>query len=105
MSRTYCSEVLSLAPTPRAQSQHPERSGVATDPPQPQVRVLLIVERVDGFFLQRLTDRGEHVGDTRHDTLDEAMSHAYCEYGAISDWTFCPDDADPLQFILAESDP
>lgn len=102
MSRTYCSEVLSLAAAPRAQSEHPSQSKVETD--SPQVKVLLIVERVDGFFLQRLTDRGEHVGDTQHDTLDEAMSYAYSEYDAISDWRFCPDDADPLLYIQAQPD-
>ena len=32
-----------------------------------------------------------------HDTLDEAMSYAYSQYDAISDWRFCPDDADPLE--------
>jgi hypothetical protein len=44
------------------------------------------------------------VGETRHDTLDEAMSDAYSEYGAISDGRFCPDDADPLEYIQAQSD-
>jgi hypothetical protein len=105
MSGTYCSEVLSPAPTPRAQCDHSNRSELATDLPRPQVKVLLIVERIDGFSLQRLTDRGKHLGDTLHDTMDEAMSQAYCEYGAISDWRFCPDDVDPLQYIQAQSAP
>ena len=73
--------------------------------PPSLVKILLIVERVDGFVLQRLADRGEHVGDTQHDTLDEAMSYAYSEYKAISDWRFCPDDVDPLEYILAQSNP
>jgi hypothetical protein len=64
-----------------------------------------MVERVNGFFLQRLTDRGEHVSETQHDTLDEAISYAYSEYGAISDWRFCPDDADPLQYMQGRSNP
>ena len=46
----------------------------------PQVKVLLIEARVDGFFLERLTDRGESVGSTQHDTMDEAMWQAYSEY-------------------------
>jgi hypothetical protein len=68
------------------------------------VKVLLIVERVEGFFLERLTERGEHVGATQHDTMDEAMSYAYSQYDAISDWRFCPDGADPLEYIRAQPD-
>jgi hypothetical protein len=58
---------------------------------------------VDGFFLERLTDRGQLVGDTQHDTLDDAMHQAYSEY-TISDWRLCPDDADPLEYIQAQFD-
>jgi hypothetical protein len=32
------------------------------------------------------------------------MGQAYSEYDAISDWRFCPDDADPLEYIKAQSD-
>ena len=64
--------------------------------------VLLIHERVEGFFLERLTDRGESVGTTQHDTMDEAMWLAYSEY-VLSDWTSCPDDADPLQYLRSQS--
>jgi hypothetical protein len=69
------------------------------------VTVLLIAERVAGFFLERFTDRGELVSETQHDTLDEAMSQAYSEYPAISDWRFCPDDANPLTYIQTRSRP
>jgi hypothetical protein len=31
--------------------------------------------------------------------MDDAMREAYSEYGPISDWRFCPDDADPLEYI------
>jgi hypothetical protein len=58
------------------------------------VKVLLIRERIEGFFLSRLTDRGEPTGETQHDTLDEAMSQGYSEYD-ITGWKFCPDDVDP----------
>jgi hypothetical protein len=68
------------------------------------VRVLLIDEKVEGFFLERLTDRGERVGTTQHDTMDEAMDQAYSEYEAISDWRFCPEDTDPLEYLSAQSD-
>jgi hypothetical protein len=58
---------------------------------------------VEGFFLKRLTDRGELVGTTQHDTMDEAMRQAYSEY-VLSDWRSCPDDGDPLEYIRTQSD-
>ena len=105
MSRTSCAEILSNAPTRSAQSESEDLSDVGTARPPAQVKVFLIAERVDGFFLERFTDRGEHVGDTQHDTLDEAMRQAYSEYDAISEWRLCPDDADPLEYIRAQSNP
>jgi hypothetical protein len=69
------------------------------------VKLLLIAQRVDGFFLERFTDRGDLVGSTQHETLDDAMYQAYSEYDAISDWRLCPDDADPLQYLHAHADP
>jgi hypothetical protein len=102
---TYCSEILSPAPNPRAQAEAGGLSDVGTGRPLPQVKILLIAERVDGFFLERLTDSGELLRATRHDTLDEAMRQAYSEYDAISDWRFCPDDADPLESVQRQSDP
>jgi hypothetical protein len=83
VNKTHCAEVLSRGP----------------------VRVLLIAERVEGFFLERLTERGELIGTTRHDTMDEAMDRAYSEYDEISDWRLCPDDADPLEYLREHSDP
>jgi hypothetical protein len=68
------------------------------------VKFLLVTERADGFFLERFTDRGELLGDSQYETLDEAMREAYSEY-VISSWRFCPDDADPLKYIQAQSDP
>jgi hypothetical protein len=70
----------------------------------PDVKVLLIREGPEGFFLERLTEDGGSAGDTQHDTLDEAMRHAYSEYDSISNWRFCPDDVDPLEYIRAPSD-
>ena len=101
----YCSAVLSPAPKPTAQAESGDPSDVGTGRPLPRSKVLLITERVAGFVLQRLTDRGEHVGDTQHDTPDEAMSYAYSEYDAISDWRSCPDDVDPLEYMRAQSNP
>jgi hypothetical protein len=102
LTSTRCAEVRSLAPTLGAGSESGGLSDVGTGR-LPQVKVLLIAERVDGFFLQRFTDRGELVGDTQHDTLDEAMWEAYSEY-VLSDWSCCPDDVDPLEYIRAQSD-
>jgi hypothetical protein len=80
MNRTRCAEVLSLSPASTAEPEDP--AGVRTGRPPPQVKVLLIAERVEGFFLARFTDRGELVGETQHDTLDEAMWQANSEYRA-----------------------
>jgi hypothetical protein len=99
-NRTHCAEVLSLAPTPTAQSESGYPYAVGTGRPRPQAKVLLIDARVDGFFLERLTDRGEPVGTTQHDTMDEAMWQAYSEY-VLSDWRLCPDGVDPLEYIRA----
>jgi hypothetical protein len=59
--------------------------------------------RVDGFFLERFTARGELVGETQHDTADEAEWQAYSEY-VLSDWRSCPEDVDPVAYIRAHSD-
>ena len=59
----------------------------------PGVKALRIVERVEGFFLQRFDERGESLGDLQFETMDEAMSHVYSEYRDITDWRPCPDDA------------
>jgi hypothetical protein len=50
-----------------------------------------------------LTDTGELEGETQYDTLDEAMWQAYSDY-VLSDWSFCPDGVDPLEYIRAQSD-
>ena len=65
----------------------------------PVVQVLLISQRPDGFFLQRWNERGEFVGQTRHDEMDDAMREAYADYGRLSGWRLCPDGADPLEYI------
>lgn len=87
MTRTDCAEVLSPA------TAAGEGSEAATP-----VKVLLIAEKVDGFFLERLTADGGHLRTTQHDTMDEAMQAAYAEY-VLSDWRRCPDDVDPLTYI------
>jgi hypothetical protein len=103
VTATRCAEVLSVATTPTAQAASGDLSGVTTGRSLPQVRVLLIAERVDGFFVERFTDSGELVSETQHETMDEAMQQVDSEYDAISEWRLCPDGADPLQYIRAQS--
>ena len=58
------------------------------------VRFLRIVERVEGFILQRFDAQRRSLGDLQFDTMDEAMGHVYAEYREISDWRFCRDGTD-----------
>jgi hypothetical protein len=95
--------VLSVNSSPSAQAESGDRSGAAIGQPRPQVKLLLIAERVDGFLVQGFTDSGELVAETRHETMDEAMQQVYSEYEAISEWRFCPDGVDPLGYIRAQS--
>lgn len=104
VSRTRCAEVLSSTPAARGQPEPADLSDAGTRRPPPPVKVLLIAERVDGFFLERLTEGGELVATTRHDTMDEAMDQVYSECDTISDWRLCPDDVDPLAYLRAHSD-
>jgi hypothetical protein len=64
----------------------------------PDAKVLLISQRPDGFYLERFSERGDFVRDTRYDELDDAMREAYSEYDPISAWRLCPDEADPLEY-------
>jgi hypothetical protein len=81
--RLHCAEVL---------------SPVAGEPVLPDVKALFIDVRVEGFFLERFNDRGELVGTTQHETMDEAMGQAYSEY-ELADWRSCPEDVDPLEYL------
>jgi hypothetical protein len=79
-------------------------SDVGTGPRSlPDVKALFIDVRVGGFFLERFNDRGELVGTTQHETMDEAMWQANSEY-EIPDWRSCPEDVDPVEYIRAHSD-
>lgn len=101
--RLHCAEVLSLAPTSRAQSEPGDLSDVGTGRPLPQVKALFIDVRVEGFFVERFNDRGELLGATQHDTMDEAMAYAYSGY-EIADWKACPEGVDPVRYIREHSD-
>jgi hypothetical protein len=104
MTKTYCSEVCVSGRDSERPAESGDPSDVRTRLPLSQVKVLLILTEVDGFHLERFTDRGELVSETQHETMDEAMSQAYSEYDAISDWRFCPDGVDALQYMRAKSD-
>lgn len=96
---TYCAKVLSLASDPGEPDESGRLPAVVQPEPRPDVKVLLISQRPDGFFLERFDQRGEFVGDTRHDEMDDAMREAYSQYGPISDWRLCPDGVDPLEYL------
>ena len=63
------------------------------------MKVLLISQRADGFFLERRSESGESLGTTRHDEMDDAMREAYSQYDPISEWRLCPDNVDPLEYL------
>jgi hypothetical protein len=102
--RLHCAEVLSLAVTPKDRPESPKPSDVGNGQPRlPDVKVLFIDVRVEGFFLERFNDRGELVGTTEHETMDEAMWQASSEY-EIADWRSCPEDVDPVEYLRAHRD-
>ena len=90
---TYCAEV--------RPPDHGTQPQPAASPGEPRVKLLLITQRPDGFFLERFTERGELVGATQHEEMDEAQRTAYADYGPISDWRLCPDGVDPLEYLRA----
>ena len=66
-------------------------------------RVVVIEEDPDGFFLYRYTEDGRAVGDTWHQSVDEAKEQAAFEYGhLLTGWRNVPPDVvDPVAFALA----
>jgi hypothetical protein len=102
--RLHCAEVLSPAVTPKDRPESRKPSDLGTGPPRlPDVKALFVDVRVEGFFLERFTDRGELVSTTQHETMDEAMSQAYSEY-ELADWRSCPEDVDPVDYLRAQRD-
>ncbi len=99
---TYCAEVLSPA-ADRGDQPGSGLPGVAERESAPDVKVLLISQRPEGFFLERFNERREFVGSTRHDEMDDAMREAWSQYGSLSDWRLCPDGTDPLEYIRSRS--
>lgn len=67
--------------------------GEGTQRRLPWPRIVVITERDDGFFLERLTPDGTVVGDTSHEDRQEAIEQAEWEYGALlGSWVAIPDD-------------
>ena len=99
----YCAKVLSPSPARVTRRESDRKSDVGGGGTAPSVKMLLITEKPDGFLLRRFTEDGNTADDTLHETLDDAMRQAYSEYESLSDWRFCPDDVDPLDY-LARSD-
>ena len=99
----YCAQILSPRADRVTQRESERQSDVGASGVPPSVKMLLITERPEGFFLRRFTEDGDAVQATQHETLDDAMHQAYSEYESLSGWRFCPDDVDPLDY-LARSD-
>lgn len=58
----------------------------------PWPRLAVIIEREDGFFLERLLPDGTVVGDTSHEDAQEAREQAEWEYGALlGQWIQIPE--------------
>ncbi len=69
-------------------------------------RVLVLSTRPDGIFLDRFDELGEEVGDTWHESIEDAKAQAFAEYGeTIGGWTPVPDEeTDPVTFALRLED-
>ncbi len=70
----------------------------------PHPKVLLIIQRPDGVFLERFSEKGSFGGDTWHQTVDEAKQQATAEYGSsVGEWREVPPEVvDPVPFGLSE---
>jgi hypothetical protein len=81
----------------------PELTGGQDDRERlPGPRVVVIKEDPDGIFLYRYTEDGSVVGDTWHQSVDEAKEQASFEYGELlNEWREVPSDvSDPVAFAL-----
>ena len=84
----------------------PESQG---SPPEstPWPSVLVIEERDDGVFLDRLTDAGASAGDTWHASIDDAREQALDEYdGLLTEWKEIPSEVqseDLVKFVISQA--
>jgi len=65
-------------------------------------RVLVIEVRPDGVFLDRYEESGGEVGDTWHESIDDAKAQASAEYGEnLGSWIDVPSsEEDAVSFAL-----
>lgn len=83
---------------------HPTR---ASPEPLAWPRVAIIDAGSEGVFLDRFTDDGSSVGDTWHQSVEDAKAQAITEYdGVLSEWSELPsqlDDEAAIQYALARA--
>jgi hypothetical protein len=83
----------------------PELSGDRVRELLPPARVLVIEERGGQLFLLRYDQLGSDVGDTWHESLQDAQEQAKFEYGPLlTEWTDVPREvADAADYMLRQS--
>jgi len=65
--------------------------------------VLVIKHKHDGIFLFRYTTDGRCVGDTWHQSLEDAKEQAEMEFSEhVSEWKVVPLEVDPVAFALTQ---
>lgn len=64
--------------------------------------LIVMFGRDEGIVLERFTEEGEPVGDTWHQSADDAFAQAEAEYGAErSSWIEIPQHVgDPVEYAL-----
>lgn len=61
----------------------------------PSAAIVLIETKPDGTFMVRFAADGQVVGDTWHQTIEEAQEQAMFEFGnSLSDWIAVPADVE-----------
>lgn len=77
--------------------------GNETRKPMPSSIALAIGETSDGIFLFRISSEGQIVGDTWHQSEEEAKHQAIFEFGgSLSEWISVPDGRDTVEFALEQ---
>jgi hypothetical protein len=69
-------------------------------------RVVVLESRADGIFLNRYDETGDEVGDTWHQSFEEAKEQAAAEYADnLGPWTEVPQsEDDAVAFALRLAD-
>lgn len=84
----------------------PEVSGNETRQLLPQARVLVIEKHNSQVFLIRYDETSSEVGDTWHQSLEDAKYQAEFEYGPlITEWKSIPPEVEEVvTFMLSEDE-